>query len=184
MRELSLNILDIATNSVEAQAGRVIIAVEELKSSNLLRIRIKDNGKGMTQEFVDKVLDPFITTRSTRSVGMGLSLFRQLAQQCGGDLCIKSHKSIGTLVTITFKLNNLNRPPLGDMADSIVNLAIGAIDIHFVYLHRTDVGKMCFDSFSLLSRVAEAGDALPLLAAPAKTIIRARLREIQSEQFG
>ena len=183
MRELALNILDIATNSVEAQSSRIIIAVEELQSQNLLRIRIKDNGRGMEKEFADKVLDPFVTTRSTRSVGMGLSMFRQLAQQCGGELAVQSIKHIGTLVTATFELDNFNRPPLGDMADSVVNLAIGAIDIHFVYVHCTDFGKMRFDSFSLLSRMVETDDALPGLAAPAKTSIRTKLREIQSKQF-
>ena len=183
MRELSLNILDIATNSVEAEAGRIIIVIEELNSQNLLRIRIKDNGRGMEKDFVKKVLDPFVTTRSTRSVGMGLSMFRQLAQQCSGGLLIQSALNVGTLVTATFELNNLDRPPLGDVADSIVNLAIGAIDVHFAYLHRTDFGNMCFDSFSLLNRMADTGETFYLQAPQAKRNIRAKLHAIQSEQF-
>jgi len=184
MREIALNILDIVMNSIEAEATRVIIMVDDFQKQNILRIRIKDNGRGMDEDLVKRALDPFVTTRTTRPVGMGLSLFRQLARQSGGDLEIKSQPGAGSLVTATFQLNNLNRPPLGDMADSIVNLVIGAMDVHFVYSHRTDVGKMCFDSFSLQSRAAQTGDALAVLAAPAKTDIRNKLREINSHQFG
>ena len=168
-------------NSVEAEATRVIIAVEELKSQNLLQVRIKDNGRGMTQEFVKEVLDPFVTTRTTRSVGMGLSMCRQAARQCGGDLKILSELGKGTLVIVTFQLNHLNRPPLGDMADSIVNLVIGSIDIHFYYGHKTDCGQFGFDSYWLLARMAEWDCQLYDMTEPAKELLRKRIKKIRSK---
>ena len=180
MRELSLNILDIVMNSIEAEATRVIIVVEELQSKNLLRIRIKDNGRGMDEDFAQKALDPFVTTRTTRTVGMGLPLFRQLAKQSGGDLEIKSQPGVGTLVTATFQIDNLNRPPLGRMADSLVNLIVGALNVHFAYLHRTDDGHFCFDSYWLFGRMAEKESDIYDLVAPAKELLQKELKAIKS----
>ncbi len=181
MRELSLNILDIVMNSVEADSTRIIVALEELVSENLLRVRIKDNGRGMSEEMILRVTDPFVTTRTTRSVGMGLPMFRQLARQCGGELTIQSEPGVGTLVTATFKLNHLNRPPIGDMADSMVNLIIGSIDIHFCYAHQTDYGRLVFDSFWMLARMAETECGLYEVVGPAKTHIKSILKEIKSK---
>jgi hypothetical protein len=181
MRELSLNILDIVMNSVEAESTRIIVALDEMVSKNRLCVRIKDNGRGMSEEMVNKVLDPFVTTRKTRSVGMGLSMFRQMARLCGGDLDIQSELGVGTLVTTTFQLSHLNRPPIGDMADSIINLIIGSIDIHFVYAHKTDHGHMLFDSFWLLARMAERDCGLYDVVGPAKEHIKEKLSEINSK---
>ena len=178
MRELALNILDIAMNSVEAEATRIIIAVDELKARNLLRVRIRDNGRGMSEKLVNTVLDPFVTTRTTRPVGMGLSMFRQIAQQCGGELTIKSELDKGTLVLATFQLNSLNRPPMGDIADSIVNLIIGSLDIHFCFAYKSDNCSFCFDSFWLFARMAERDCQIHQLVGPAKDYIRQKLKGI------
>ena len=72
MRELSLNVMDIAQNSISA--GATIIKIAVLEEENKLTIAITDNGKGMSQEQVDHVIDPFFTTRTTRKIGMGIPL--------------------------------------------------------------------------------------------------------------
>lgn len=180
MRELSLNILDIVMNSVEAEATRIIIAMDELKSVNLLSVRIKDNGRGMSDELVQRVLDPFVTTRTTRSVGMGLSMFRQIARQCGGELQIDSALGIGTLVRTTFRLNHLNLPPIGTMSDSIVNLLVGSIDLHFYYAHKTDYGQFGFDSYWLFARMSEKECPLVDMVPQAKEHIKKQLQKIKS----
>ena len=89
MKELSLNILDVAKNSVTAGASLIEITVEE--SSHRLSIVIRDNGCGMTPEFVARVTDPFTTTRTTRKVGLGLPLMKMEAQMSGGDLTIEQN---------------------------------------------------------------------------------------------
>jgi len=181
MRELALNILDIVMNSIEAKATRVIIFVEEFNSQNLLRVRIKDNGRGMGETFIKSVLDPFVTTRTTRSVGMGLSMFRQIARQCGGELTIESEIGKGTLVTTTFQLNNLNLPPIGQVADSVVNLYIGSIDVHFCYVHKTDHGVFSFDSYWMLVYMAQQDCQLYEAVGPAKAYIKQKLKTIKSK---
>ena len=100
MTELSLHVLDIAKNSTKAGATLIEIEISEDVDSNLLVIEIKDNGCGMDKDFLSKVLDPFKTTRTTRKVGMGLSLFKNACELTGGKLEIPSppvSASCGTL---------------------------------------------------------------------------------------
>ncbi|RPH96768.1 MAG: ATP-binding protein [Calditrichaeota bacterium] len=180
MRELSLNILDIITNSVEAEATRVILVIEEWQTRNLLRVRIRDNGRGMSDDLMSRVLDPFVTTRTTRSVGMGLSLFRQIALSTDGDLVLQSALGVGTTVTVDLRLNHLNRPPLGRISDTVVNLAIGALDVHFYYIHHTESGRMIFDSFRLFGYMEETGCGLYQTIVPMKEKIQRQLKAIHS----
>ena len=180
MRELSLNILDIVTNSLEAEASRVIICIEELDRENIFRIRIRDNGRGMSPEKLQKVLDPFVTSRSTRSVGMGLSLLNQATQEAGGFIKLNSTAGKGTTITAEFKKNHLNRAPLGDIAGTIINLVISNVDVHFVYIHKTDTGHFCFDSYWIISRMTERSCSIYEMVDPARQIIQNKLSAVQS----
>lgn len=136
MKELSLHILDIAENSVKAGASLIEISVSEDEKKDLLTIEIKDNGCGMSEDFLSRVKDPFSTTRTTRRVGMGLSLFEAAAEQCGGTLEISSKEGVGTDVLVTFTLNHIDRAPLGDMAGTMQTLIGGSPDIDFIYRYR------------------------------------------------
>lgn len=144
MKELSLNILDVAKNSVTAGATKIGILVEE--TPGRLTITITDNGCGMTPEFVQQVTDPFTTTRTTRKVGMGLSLMKMEAQMSGGDLSIESTVGEGTTVTSWFDPDNIDMPPLGDLTSSITTLIQGSPDIDFVFTHRTPAGEYTLDT--------------------------------------
>ena len=88
MKELSLNILDVAENSVKADA--TLIQIELKETTEELCLTIKDNGCGMTQDVVKGVIDPFYTTRTTRKVGLGIPLLKMAAEQTGGKLSICS----------------------------------------------------------------------------------------------
>ena len=144
MKELSLNILDVAKNSVTAGATKIDILVEEMPTR--LTITITDNGCGMTPEFVSRVTDPFTTTRTTRKVGMGLPLMKMEAQMSGGDLSIESQVGKGTCVTSWFDPGNIDMPPLGDLISSITTLIQGSPNIDFVFTHRTSVGEYTLDT--------------------------------------
>ena len=141
MKELSLNILDIAKNSVKAGATLIEITVEEKDGWRTLTI--KDDGCGMSPEFVAAVTDPFTTTRTTRKVGMGIPLLKLAAEQTGGSLTITSSQGEdhGTVVTATFAMDHLDCVPLGDYAGSVETLIQGSPDIDFVFLYRTAFGE-------------------------------------------
>ena len=88
MQELSLNVLDIAQNSIRAGADLIEIEISKHTASGILEIRIKDNGCGMTEEQIAKVIDPFFTTRTTRKIGLGVPFFKMTAEMTGGDFSI------------------------------------------------------------------------------------------------
>lgn len=122
MRELSLHVLDIAQNSLSAGAGLVDIAVEEDEAADRLTLRVADDGRGMTEEQVRRVTDPFYTTRTTRRVGLGIPLFRMAAEMAGGGLTVRSRPGEGTVVEAVFRLSHIDRPPLGDMNATVTAL--------------------------------------------------------------
>lgn len=141
MKELSLHILDIAKNSVKAKASVIEIIISEDEETNLLTIEIKDNGCGMSKEFLEKVRDPFSTTRTTRKVGMGIPLFEAAAVQCGGYVDITSEEGVGTEFKVVFEYNHIDRAPLGDMPGTMQVLISGSPEIDFIYRHEKN-GKV------------------------------------------
>ena len=146
MRELSLNILDVAQNSITAGASLITIEVNENTVDHTLLIGIYDNGKGMSEEQVRSVIDPFFTTRTTRKVGMGIPLFKMSAEQTGGSLEIKSRLGVGTEVKAYFKTDSVDFTPLGDVASTIQMLITMNTDRDFVYKHIVDEKEFVCDT--------------------------------------
>lgn len=146
MLELSLHILDIVNNSVKAGASLITISVEEAVCENLLKIEIEDNGCGMDAAFLSQVTDPFRTTRTTRKVGMGLSLFKAAAESTGGHLTITSQEGVGTSVRVQFVYDHIDRQPLGDMAETMLTLISGNETIDFVYTHCVNEKSFTLDT--------------------------------------
>jgi len=135
MRELSLHILDIAQNSINAKAASIRIVVIEDLTADKMTIKIKDDGTGMDSETVRKVIDPFYTTRTTRSVGLGIPLFKSSAEQCEGYFDIKSQLGSGTEIIAHFKHSHLDRVPLGNMPETIVTIINACDHIDLLYTH-------------------------------------------------
>lgn len=144
MRELSLNILDIAQNSVKAEASKVEIGI--LAENNLLTIYVSDNGKGMSKEFLASVTDPFTTTRTTRKVGMGIPLFKMAAESTGGSFSIESELGKGTTTTATFVIDSIDRMPLGNVAETVTSLIMTSPQIDFKLIYRVDDREFIFDT--------------------------------------
>jgi anti-sigma regulatory factor (Ser/Thr protein kinase) len=137
MRELSLHILDALQNSLEAGATLVELTIEEDLAADLLTITIGDNGRGMSEDQLARVYDPFFTTRSTRHVGLGIPLFRSAAQHCSGDLNVTSQLGEGTTLCATFQHSHIDRAPLGDIAGTLLSFILsGSCDLH--YIHRVN----------------------------------------------
>ena len=146
MKELSLNILDIANNSVKAKASKIEICVTESKKDDFVSVDIADNGCGMDEQMLLRVIDPFVTTRTTRKVGLGIHLLRQQAIDTDGHFDISSKPSKGTKVHADFRLTHLDRPPIGDIASTVVSLIFASPDIRYIYKHKTDSGSFMLDT--------------------------------------
>ena len=138
MRELSLNVLDIAQNSISAGASLIEIDIRTDTAKHELLIGIYDNGRGMTAEQVAQVRDPFFTTRTTRKVGMGIPLFTLAAEQTGGGLTIESEPGKGTKVTAVFRTDSVDFTPLGDINSTVWTLITMNTDRDFIYRFGVD----------------------------------------------
>lgn len=149
MRELSLNILDIAQNSISAGASLITVEVLENTKEHTLVIGIYDNGCGMSEEQVKSVVDPFYTTRTTRKVGMGIPLFKMAAEMTGGEFSIGSQLSKGTRVKALFKTDSVDFTPLGDVASTVVMLVTMNTDRDFVYRHSVNGREFVLDTREL-----------------------------------
>jgi K+-sensing histidine kinase KdpD len=149
MEDLSLHILDVVENSIEAAASKIEIRITEVKSRDLLVIEIKDNGRGMSEETLSKVLDPFYTTRTTRRVGMGLSLLSQAAKESNGSFEISSVIGEGTEVKASFQYSHIDRKPMGDIKSTLISLMISYPEINIIFVHQDDDGTDTLDSNQL-----------------------------------
>ena len=116
MKEISLHIMDIVQNSITANAKLIEISLVIDRKKDVISITIKDNGKGMSKEMLANVTSPFVTTRTTRRVGLGISLFKAGAEGSGGSFTITSEEGAGTELTASYVLDNIDRPPIGDFA--------------------------------------------------------------------
>ena len=177
MTELSLNVLDVAQNSIRAKASLTEISVEIHTDKNSLVITIEDNGCGMDKETVRRAADPFFTTRTARKTGFGIPFFKMSAEITGGSFEIVSEKGKGTKVTAYYVLGSVNRMPLGDMPSVIEALALCNTDMDFIYNYSVDGEGFTFDTV----RIKKILEGVPLNAPEVKKFIREFLRENTDE---
>ena len=176
MRELSLHILDALQNSLEAGATLIELTIEENLAADRLIITIQDNGRGMSEEQLARVFDPFFTTRSTRHVGLGIPLFKAAAERCNGDLTITSQLGKGTRLQATFQHSHIDRAPVGDMTGTLLAFILAAqCDLH--YLHRVGEKRFEFDTAQIH---AELGD-VPLTHPAVRKWLREFIAEGEKE---
>ena len=175
-----MNVLDVAENSIRAEAALVKILVTIDPQKNQMMIQIIDDGKGMTEEQVAKVTDPFFTTRTTRKVGLGIPFFKLAAESTGGSFRIHSVPGEGTEVTAVFVLNHIDRMPLGDINSTIHTLIVynPQTDFYYSYYYGSN-------SFELDTRhMKEILGGIPLDTPEVSAYIKEYLDENKSETDG
>jgi len=163
VRELSLHVLDILENAVEAGATRIKILIDEDTEADRMVIEVADNGKGMTTEMAKAVLSPFVTTRTTRHVGLGLPLLAAAARRCVGDLTLESQVGKGTRVTATFRHSHVDRAPLGDMPTALMAILLSEHPVDLSYTHRVNGEEFQFDSAEVRRELEDVPLTHPLV---------------------
>ncbi len=177
MQELSLNVLDIAQNSIRADASLVKITVSEDSLKKRLFIAVEDDGCGMTEEQINNVKDPFFTTRTTRKVGLGVPFFKMSAEATGGTFSIESEVGKGTRTTATYCTNHIDMLPLGDINATLLSLISVNPDMDFLYLRELD-GK----SFTLDTReIRSVLEGVPINSSEVLMFLKNFLAENDSE---
>lgn len=173
MRELALHLLDIAENSVSAQAQNITILVEENTETDTLTMAVVDDGRGMDAEMAARVIDPFVTSRTTRKVGLGIPLLKEAAELCNGYLKIQSELGKGTRVDIQFQRSHIDRMPLGDLAGTMLTLIIGSPQVHWLFRYTVNNAVFEFDD----APVKEELDGVPLTEPDILSYIRSWLQQ-------
>ncbi len=181
MKELALHMLDVAENGVRAGAGEISILLKKTGPGDEFLLRIQDDGKGMAADELEKALDPFYSTRSTRKIGMGLPLLRQHAEMTGGSVQIQSDPGKGTCVDALFRLSHPDCQPLGDLAGSWLLLASGNPKIDWVLTCETDKGKFSISSPEIMQGLELEELSGHELLSSLKRLIRNNMEELGLE---
>jgi len=179
MKDLSSHILDIVQNSIRAKAALIKIEITELPERDRLIITISDDGKGMTKEQMHQATDPFYTSRTTRKVGLGLSLLKQNAEMTGGTFYLESEPGKGTKVTAEFGLSHFDRPVIGDLTGTLLLLICSAVNIEYVFQHQTPTGDFKLDTREIRQILGNVPVSNPEIRNFLKEMILENLEQIQ-----
>lgn len=184
MKDLSLHILDIVQNSVVANAKVIQIILEINTANDYIELTVKDNGRGMEQDFLKRVIDPFTTTRTTRKVGLGIPLLKQNAELTRGTFTIHSEPGVGTALKARFVKSHIDCLPIGDLGGTIALLMCSYPDIEFKV-------KAVVNSHEFSVSTSELSDALeglplndPSVYPVVKEYINSNLDELQITNLG
>lgn len=180
MKDLALHILDIIQNSVTAGASLIKLEIGEIPKQDIYSVKFTDNGKGMDKSMIQQVTDPFFTTRTTRKVGLGLSLLKQNAERTGGRLLIHSTPGNGTEVEATFGFSHIDRLPTGDIAGTLALTVSSYPAIDFIYTHNTKEGTFIFDTKEIKETLEVVPISNPQVIAFMKDLIRENLEAIKA----
>ena len=180
LKDFSLHLLDLAQNSLRAAATVISLDLNEDVTANRLIIDIEDNGRGMDPTTTKKAVDPFFTTRTTRKVGLGVSLFAAAAKRCGGEFTICSEPGKGTKLTASFLLNHWDTPPMGDMAGTIITLIAGNPKVDFFYRHRRGKAEYRFDTRSIKEILTDVPISSPTVLVYLEEHLRKGLTQMET----
>ena len=178
MREISLHLMDIAENSVAAEARNIHIEVHENLQIDQLTAVITDDGRGMDEKTAQQVLDPFYTTRTTRKVGLGIPLLKLAAEMSDGGLSLVTESGKGARIEARFRHSHIDRMPLGDLASTFLALLVSQPNIHWVFDYETtgkdgNVDNFEFDDTELKN---ELGD-MPITEPEILKFVRGLIEE-------
>ena len=173
--------MDLAENGITAGARCIHVIIDEERIENRLKVVIKDDGKGMPPDMLCKVTDPFVTSRTTRRVGLGLSLLKEAAKRCDGDFSVESEPGRGTSVTAVFRYDHVDRAPIGGIAGTITMLIAGNPDIDFVYDHVIDGKRFSIDTRGLREDLEESLTD-PALLFHLKKQIEEKLKKLATDR--
>ena len=150
-----MHIMDIVENSVAAGANEVSLTIEKNTEKDFLMIQIKDNGSGMDEAMLKMVKDPFVTTKSGKKIGLGLSLLNEAARKSNGEMKIASQLGKGTVVHARFGLKHIDRQPIGDIVETMITLIVGHPDVEFKYCYMKDDESYLWDSKKIRARFGD-----------------------------
>ncbi|MEA4969554.1 MAG: ATP-binding protein [Candidatus Pelethousia sp.] len=180
MKEISLHILDLAQNSLHAGAKNICLDIEEDTQADTFAVTLADDGCGMSESLAQAAANPFVTTRTTRRVGLGIPMFKAGCEACGGSFTLTSEEGKGTRLKGVYRHSHIDRPPLGGICDTMLLLIAGNPTIRFRYSHRRNGSGYELDTAELKEILGE----VPLDTPEVTAFIKEFLINNESELYG
>lgn len=164
MAELCYHLIDLVQNSAAAGADEIHVLLKDSAARDDIVLEIRDNGRGMDEEMVNRVQDPFFTTKSIKKVGLGIPLLKETALMCDGTFSIDSRAGEGTCIRAQLCRSHIDTPPLGDVSGTFLTLLTGhsqiqvgetdrAINIQITYM--TDAGSFEISSADIRGHIGD-----------------------------
>jgi anti-sigma regulatory factor (Ser/Thr protein kinase) len=155
VEDICFHLVDLVQNSVAAGATTILLRIVESETQDTLTLAVTDNGRGMDGPTLEKVQDPFFTTKSFKKVGLGIPLLKATAQSCHGAFDIRSDAGRGTEVTARMERSHLDCPPLGDLRETLLSLLVSLDGVDLQFSYRSDRGEFDISSGAIRRQVGE-----------------------------
>jgi len=178
MQDLSLHILDIVENSLSAGAHRVEIRIEEDLKADRMTLEIIDDGAGMDEGMMQRILDPFFTTKTTRRVGLGLPFLAEACRESNGEMTLQSSPGKGTTVKAAFQHSHIDRKPLGKIGDTLIAILAGHPELDLRYEHRKEGSDFILDTREIRAALGQVPLNAPAVISALRTQMLSALSEL------
>lgn len=175
-----MHLLDIIQNSVKAGATSISVILSVDKDNDRFTVVVEDNGCGMDALFLKKVMDPFTTTRTTRTVGLGIPLLKESCEITGGNLAVISTKGIGTRLEADFIISSIDRIPIGNIGETFFGLILDHPEMNYRLTLINQEKEFTLDFEDLRERL----DGVPLNELSVCTWIKESIEEEKINIFG
>ncbi len=174
-----MHIMDIVQNSVRAKAGNVTLSIS--LDEQWLTIKVEDDGSGMDKETLEKVTDPFYTSRTTRKVGMGIPLILQNAELTDGNMTLESELGKGTTLIAKFGRTHIDRPPMGDIASTAAMMITGNDGVNLQFEVKKGADEFAISTNEVKEVMGDVDIRLPKVTSFLKEMIEENLKELNIE---
>jgi anti-sigma regulatory factor (Ser/Thr protein kinase) len=178
MDDLATYLLDILQNSIKAQAKTITL---EIEIDQMISIIIKDDGVGIPKDKLKLVTSPFYTTRTTRKVGLGLPLFKMLAEQTDGTFEIDSEVNVGTQLKLTLNDKHMDMPQIGNLGEMIYMMTIHQDSFEFIFTIKKKNNSFTYKKTEILDMFHETIMDYEIMTG-LKNWINNEIKNIRGEQ--
>ena len=142
---------------------------------------VEDNGRGMSPQMVSQVTDPFVTSRTTRKVGLGIPLLKLAAESCNGGLEIQSTVGKGTRLTVNFQRSHIDRMPIGDLVSTIIHLVVTNPQVHWIFEYGFNGKSATFDDQLIKQELGDVSMTEPGILNCIRQMIEETILEINPQ---
>jgi len=171
IEDLAMHLADLVENSLRAGARHISVALR--RQGDWLEMEVGDDGCGVLDHDLPQIVDPFYTTKPRATIGLGLPLLAQTAEETGGTCSIERRGGGGMRVVASWGWAHPDRPPLGDIVGTLVPLIATSPEVEFTVELGDDQGTWRLCTGEVRERLGE----IPLTHPDVLRFLEGALRE-------